>query len=234
MSTPDGHVTITRQDTGESVTLRLAKEPAKYQAAVGGWQTQPLPFSEPATYWRAPSDPRALTIPLMAEGFMRQSVEAVWRQLEEMGESDDREVGEDAAPPRLRVEGMVPGTRHVWVMADLDEGQPVWLGGKKGPRRCRQEATLSLIRPRETPSVAARKLRSARTSTGKAKTRTARSVAHDTLQRIALRELGDATRWDEIYDMNRRVVKGKRKDAPFPKDPRRILKVGTVVKLPRR
>jgi hypothetical protein len=234
MTVPDGHVRFTRQDTGESVTMRLGAEPAKYKAAVGGWQTQPLPYSDPATYWRAPQDPRQLVISVMAEGFMKASIEDDWRALEEMGEADAREDGEDAAPPRIRVEGMVPGARHVWVMADLEEGTPVWLGGRAGPRRCRQEGTVTLIRPRENPAVRTQKRISARGQSGKAKTRTVRASAHDTLQKVALRELGNASRWDEIYEINRRVVKGKKKDAPFPRDPRRLLKAGTTVKLPRR
>jgi len=233
VSTPDGQVTITREDTGEHVTLWLGDEPARYRPAVGGWQTITLPFSDPATYWRAASEPRALTIPVMAEGWPATSVEHVWRALEQMGEAQDGQ-GEDAAPPRLRVEGMVPGTRHVWVMDNLEEGTPIWQGGPGGQRRVRQAGTITLIRPRTPPTARSRKLTSARTASGKAKTRTVRAVAKDTLQKIARRELGDSSRWAEIYDMNRRVVKGKKKAAPFPRDPRRALKVGTRIKVPRR
>jgi nucleoid-associated protein YgaU len=232
LPTPDGMVRITRQDTGTSVLLRLDEDNATKSGGIGGWTPIGRPYSDAVTYWRAPTDPRGLSVAVFADGYPSTSIEGTWDRLEAMGEPDLDETGPDAAPPYLTLAGMVPGAEYTWVLQNIEEGKAVW---QPGPFRVQQFAVLTFMRPRRPSTLRARSLTSARRASGAAKNRVIRSVKGDTLVKIALRELGDSTRWDEVYDENRPTKKGKPSGrAPFPRDPRRPLKAGTRVKLPKR
>lgn len=101
-------------------------------------------------------------------------------------------------------------------VAFADDPKPIW----RGTLRVRQAVVITIVEAIVADQIKVRPAQAARDRNGNAKTRTYTVKKGDTLQRIAVQQLGSAGRWREIADLNK------------IRDPKKI-KVGQKLKLPK-
>lgn len=191
---------------GSSLTLILNKEPDR-GGGVGGFEAVERQQRRPAKWWkRTPDDTIDLDCTLDVDAVGGPSVERRIRVLRDMGQP-----GEDEEPPSITLDGDVweDDKGVTWVMSGLSLGARLWNGD--GTLR-RQQATVSLERYDSVAEVTAIRVRATRTSKRRRRRRTTVARGNDTLRGIALRELGDATRWKDLKGWNKKL-KGVDPDA---------------------
>lgn len=110
------------------------------------------------------------------------------------------------------------GTRDWFIrtVAFVDDPKPIW----RDQLRVRQAVAITIVEAIVADQIKVRPAQAARDRNGSAKTRTYTVKKGDTLQRIAVQQLGSAGRWREIATLNKL------------RDPKKI-KVGQKLKLPK-
>jgi hypothetical protein len=235
-----GWVQISTVDPPMRVLARLSDERPNVEAGYGGWEDVARPRRPPLTTVTSLPGLR-LTLPVLLDAWSTgASIEKAISDLELMG----RPVASDGEPPQVKIAaagGAVPYQGRTWVVDSLTFGDA--LMNERGDR-VRQQVTLSLLEYvadvylTEQSAAARQRLKAAqaKTASGAPKKRvnakakpssggaalratTATVIAGETLTRLAVRELGDCTRWVEIAELN-----GLR-------DPRYV-PAGLVVRLP--
>lgn len=215
---PPGSVTFFTTAPSLSVTVRMGNDEPKLSGGYGGWEVVPRPRRLGLTVWRG-RNPFGLDIPILFDDFSGDgSVEQDISKLERMA-LPPKALEE---PPVVRIRGPVPRSNLLWVIADITWGASTSTVTASG--RVRQEATVHLLRYFAEDTVqlqtAAQKSRDANKPKKKSGGKKMLAVtAGDSLSSIAARELGDASRWGEIADLN-----GIR-------DPRSIT-IGTILRMP--
>lgn len=183
-----------------------------------GWQENARPRKVGFPEWTGRGAPR-LALGILLEGWADDAdQEPAVRTLEKLTEPSPQSAGQ---PPVVRVSGTgVPCSPQAeWVLEGIEFGDVV--ARRADGRRVRQSVALTLMQYSE-PEIAfadSASARAAQAATKAARTITAR--AGDTMAKIAARELGKASRWQEIRALN-----------PALKDPSREIKAGTKVKVP--
>jgi hypothetical protein len=236
-----GWVRISSTDPPLRVVARLSDEQPRIESGYGGWEEVARPRRPPITTFKSLPGIR-LTLPILFDHWVSGvSIERQIADLSRMG----RPTASDGEPPQVRVTatgGHIPYQARRWVITELAFGDA--LMNDKG-NRVRQQVTVSLLEYVEdvyltqTSASARQRLKAveAKTKSGAAKKRVsvsrrpARTAkpkyvvgggefgTGETLVRIAARELGDATRWIEIAQLNNL------------RDPRATT-TGTVIRLP--
>jgi hypothetical protein len=236
-----GWVQISSSDPPLRVTARLSEEQPKVESGYGGWEEVARPRRPPITTFKSVPALR-LTLPILFDQWATgRSVEKQISDLTMMA----RATGSDGEPPAVRISatgGSIPYQARRWVITDLTFGDA--LVNDHG-NRVRQQVTVGLMEYVEELYVTQRsaanrqraKAAQTKTKAGAAAKRV--TVANrparaakpkvvvgggllgtgETLVRIAAMELGDATRWVEIAELN-----GLR-------DPR-AMTPGVVIRLP--
>jgi hypothetical protein len=200
---PRGGMITLDPSVGSQLTM-IVNAPPDRSGGVGGWQSTDRARQRPSKWWGSqPGDTLSwdLTIDLYAIG--GPSVERRLVVLREMGLARG-----DDDPPTIKITGDVwpRDAGMTWVM------QNVTLGARQlgaGGAIIQQQVTVDLERFDPTPTIAGVGPRSARGSGGKKKrrNRTVRSRQNDTVRAIALRELGNATRWRDVRTWNKKLKK---------------------------
>lgn len=183
-----------------------------------GWQENARPRKVGFAEWTGRGVPR-LALGILLEGWAAdEDQEPAIRTLEKLTEPSPQSSGQ---PPVVRVSGIgVPCSPQAeWVLEGIEFGDLV--ARRADGRRVRQAATLTLMQFSE-PEIAFADSASARAAQAAAKAaRTISARSGDTMSKIAARELGKASRWQEIRALN-----------PSLKDPSREIKADTKVKVP--
>lgn len=196
---PGGRVKFT-PSSGSALTMLVAQAPER-GGGVGGWQTSERAQRRPGKWFRSTTDDTyswELIIDLDAVG--GPSVERRVEVLRAMGQAP--KLGGE--PPTITIDGDIwePDKAVRWVMDDLTLGARLWT--EEGELR-RQHVTVALSRASLIGEID--EVRIGRTRNGKKKRRrrTVRSHGNDTLRAIALRELGDGSRWKDLRTWNKKL-----------------------------
>src|SRR4051812_1893738 len=204
----------------------MADERPDITQGYGGWDEVARPRRSPLTTFRG-SPAFHLTLPLLLDGWRTNTpVERDISALEQMG----RPTAADGEPPRLKIDARgsaLPGQGRTWVIDTITWGEALM---NQNGDRLRQFFTLALIEyvadihlQEQAPAQRRRaKAKTVKTARGAAKKRvtakrspTAKKRAGtlavvgssdwgqgEDLVSIAARELGDASRWVEIAQLN--------------------------------
>lgn len=183
-----------------------------------GWQENARPRKVGFAEWIGRGVPR-LALGILLEGWVGdEDQEPAIRTLQRLTEPSPQSLGQ---PPVVRVAGTgVPCSPQTeWVLEGIEFADLV--ARRADGRRVRQAVALTLMQFSE-PEIAFADSASARAAQAAAKAaRTIKAHAGDTMSKIAARELGKASLWQEIRALN-----------PGLKDPSRPIKAGTPVKVP--
>jgi phage protein U len=193
---------------GSGLTLILNAPPDR-TGGVGGFETVERQKRRPAKYWKgSPDDTISLDCLLDVDAIGGPSIERRLRVLRDMGLPGDEE-----EPPTITLDGDVweddKTVEWVFQSGGLSLGDRLWL--PTGMLR-RQQVKIDLERYEGIEKIEAIRVTSSRTSKGKRRRRTTIARGNDTLRGIALRELGDATRWKDLVRWNKKL-KGADPDA---------------------
>jgi hypothetical protein len=191
---------------GSSLTLILNAPPDR-DGGVGGWVTVARSLSRPAKWFQAPTDDTmSLDCTLDIDEIGGPSIERRLRVLRDMGQQSG-----DADPPTITLTGDVwADDQNVkWVMSNWSLGSERLFNSDGSFRR--QSVKVDLERFEALEMIAPLRVRTTRAASGKRKRRTVIAAGNDTLRAIAVRELGDATRWKDIQRWNK--LKGVDPDA---------------------
>lgn len=214
MAGPRGGMVRLIPERGSELTLILNKEPDR-GGGVGGFEPVERSQRRPAKWWKSiPDDTMSLDCTLDLDAIGGPAIERRLRVLRDMGlPSDD---GDD--PPSIKLLGDVwDDDKNVeWVMSNWTLGARLWM--PDGTLR-RQQVTVDLERFNDLAEISALRVRSTRTR-NRRRRRTVTTRAHDTLRSVALRELGDATRWADLRRWNNKLKRT---------DPDIALRAGTHV-----
>jgi hypothetical protein len=192
---------------GSDLTLLVAGAPGR-EGGVGGWESSERALRRPAKWWKAsPDDTMSLELIIDIDKVGGPSVERRIRVLRDMGQAGDHD-----EPPTITVTGDVWQEDQAieWVMQGLTLGDRLY--NSDGTLR-RQAVTVSLERYEELDTIEPVSVKGARGKKGKRRRRVVVARGNDTLRAVALRELGDATRWKDLQRWNKAKLKGVDPDA---------------------
>lgn len=201
--------------SGNSLTAIINTEPDR-GGGVGGWQPTERSGTRPAKWWQGiPDDTITLDLTLDIDAIAGPAIEERLRVLRDMGQP-----GSNDEPPTIKLDGDIwtHDQNITWVMSDLHLGARLWQ--PDGSLR-RQQVTVDLERHEPLTEIKAIRIHSTRVA-GRRRHRTVKTKAHDTLRVVALRELGNSSRWADLRKWNKAL---KRTDPDVP------LRVGTHVKI---
>lgn len=209
---------------GRELEIELGADPATPTGGAGGWAKIARPRRKSLTEWQG-VEGYEMPIPVIFDRFREnRSVEGQITRLERMAKKREGE----AQPPIVRIRGPVPHTNLEWVIQDIEWG--AMERRARDGQRTRQFATIVLWQYIAADLVLERKKSPAKDSRdrnrdrgkgdGKGQSRRTYTVRRgDTLSSIAARELGSASKWSKIADLNN------------IRDPKN-LRVGQVLRLP--
>lgn len=203
---PGGRVRLV-PSRGSDLTMILNKEPDR-GGGVGGFEATERALRRPAKWWKgSPDDTYSLDCTIDIDAIGGPSVERRLRVLRDMGLPGDDPDG----PPSITLDGDVwDSDKNIrWVMEDIAFGERLW--NPDGTLR-RQQVTVSLSRFEDLATIEAIRVKPTRTKSRKRRRRTTVARGSDTLRAVALRELGDATRWKDLVRWNKKL-KGVDPDA---------------------
>ena len=188
--------------------------------ATPGWQETPRPRQAGFSEWTG-AGLRRMVLPLVLDGWSGEvDQEPFITNLLRWCEASPQSGGE---PPRVRAAGdaLPCAPDDVWVVESLEFGDVVVRRGDG--HRLRQSLTLTLMEY-EAATIALKPSAAARAAAAAAQgARTISARDGDTPAKIAARELGKASRWTEIRDLNTGLRTASR-----------VIKAGTRVKVPAR
>jgi hypothetical protein len=167
-----------------------------------GWEEIDRPKNQKAlNHTQEPLD--TWVLPILFEGWNAgASVEGPIAVLQRMVKKPSRT--EDPPPVHVHGVGPISSTRD-WAITNLEpqgDEKTLWAGGRNR-RRARYDVTIT---ERELPEVVkVRPAKSTRDRSGKHGKRTYTVKSGDTGQRIALRELGDASRWRDLEYKGKKI-----------------------------
>lgn len=147
MTRPD-YIELRAPSRGLVFLARLGESSSTPSGAVGGWEVVPRPRRRPLTAWRGTPDPLKLSVPVLIDGWPKESVEDDCNTLMVMGGLH----GSDRQPPELILRGGVPynvDRRPTlrWVIESLEWGAYSLREGDDA--RARQAVTINLMVPEE-------------------------------------------------------------------------------------
>lgn len=208
MTRQGGTVTLD-PSRGSSLTLILSAPPER-SGGVGGWVSSERSLARPAKWFKSiADDTMSLDCILDLDAVGGPPIERRLRVLRDMGLSSG-----DDDPPTLTVSGDVwdDDQNVTWVMVGLSFGERLF--NADGTLR-RQHVKVDLERFTEVQTVEPLRVRTTRTTAGARKRRVVIVRGSDTLRAVALRELGDATRWKDLQRWNKAKLTGVDPDAPL-------------------
>lgn len=204
------HVELRAPSRGLRLKALLGDGTPTPSGAVGGWEVVGRPRRRPLTLWRGTPDPIRLTIPMMLDGWPRESVEQECQTLMVMGGLD----GKDREPPELVLDGPLlysvdrrPNWR--WVIESLEWGEAL---RRDDGARVRQIVTVNLLVPEDDDRIKRLKPRK-----GGDRAHTVHAPKGSTYEKLAAHYLGSKRYGGKLAHLN-----GARSpDHPFDK-PRKV------------
>lgn len=196
---PGGRVKF-EPDRGSALTLLVAGPPER-GGGVGGWVASERGLRRPAKFFKGlPDDTYSWDLIIDIDAVGGPAVERRIQVLREMGQP-----GEEDEPPSILLSGDVWTLDQAvpWVLDDMTLGDRLW--NPDGTLR-RQHVQVKLSRYTPVSEIEAIKVRSTRKG-GKKRRRQVVARGNDTLRVIALRELGDQSRWKDLRRWNKKLAK---------------------------
>lgn len=186
---------------GSPLTLIVAAPPDR-GGGVGGWVASERSRRRPSKWFKAlPDDTMTWDLLLDLDAIGGPGLERRLRVLRDMGQPGPNH----DEPPSIAIEGDIwtdDGAIN-WVLDDMTLGDRLWT--PDGALR-RQAVTLTFSRYAAVDEISAIKLTRTRNGS-KPRRRVVIARGSDTLRTIALRELGDGTRWKDIRGWNKTLAK---------------------------
>jgi hypothetical protein len=195
---PGGRVNL-NPSRGSDLTMILAGPPDR-GGGVGGFEAVDRSLRRPAKFWKGtPDDTISLDCIIDLDAIGGPSVERRLRVLRDMGQP-----GDEDEPPTIALDGDVWEEDKAidWVMSNWTLGERLW--NPDGTLR-RQAVKVDLERFEGVSEIKAIRVKSTRDAKRRRRRRTAIAKGNDTLRAIALRELGDATRWKDLVKWNKKL-----------------------------
>lgn len=206
---PRGGMVELTPSRGSKLTLILLAEPDR-TLGVGGFQSSERALRRSAKWYKSiPDDTISLDCVTDIDAIGGPSIERRIEVLRNMGIA-----GDEPEPPTITLDG------DVWendkTIAWVIQPQGITLGARlfngDGTLR-RQFVKIALERYSPLSEIKPVSVKSTRTRSGTRRRRTIRTRGNDTMRAVALRELGDATRWKDLQRWNRTRLKGVDPDA---------------------
>lgn len=200
-----GTVTL-RPSRGSSLTLILASPPER-AGGVAVWAASERRLSRPAKWYQGVADDTmSLDCILDLDHVGGPAIERRLRVLRDMGQGTA-----DQDPPTITVTGDVweEDQNINWVLTGWSLGERLW--NADGSLR-RQHVKVDLERFAAVDPVSAVRMKSTRRQ-GKRRRRVVVTRGTDTLRAVALRELGDPTRWKDLQRWNKTKLRRVDPDA---------------------
>ncbi len=201
---------VTIEAVGTALTITAGLDDVAPKVTGGArWRNEPRPKRKPLTIYEG-QEPLTLTLGVLLDRWPAGDVEQEIAILEAMAAP----LVSGGDPPEIRVTGPIPHSWATWVITATEWGDVRY---STPGRRARQHITLTLTEFVRADQVVVRTppVPKAAAKTGRYTVR-----AGDTLETIAARKLGKASRWRELAKLNKLT------------DPRRPLRAGTTIRLP--
>lgn len=215
---PGGTITL-KPSYGIPLTAIVASAPAR-SGGVGGWQASERARRGPGKWFKAvPDDTYSWTLILDSDAtYGKSNVEQRIRNLRDMGRPHDGE----AEPPVIDLTGDIwePDSYISWVMDGMSLGERLYAGDGT---LIRQHVTVELSRANLISEIEAVAIEGGRKG-GKKRQRTIKTKEGDNLRRVALRELGKASRWQDIRKWNKKKLAKVNPDARLKTGTRLVIK----------
>lgn len=195
---PGGRVRLT-PSRGSDLTMILAGPPDR-SGGVGGMEASERALRRPAKWFKGiPDDTISLDCIIDIDAIGGPSVERRLRVLRDMGQP-----GDEDEPPSIKLDGDIwtEDQAITWTMDNWSLSDRHW--NPDGSLR-RQAVKVDLSRYTPISEIEAIRVRASRKARGKRRRRTTIAKGNDTLRGIALRELGDATRWKDLVRWNKKL-----------------------------
>lgn len=204
-----GGTILLNPSRGRAVRL-VVESPPERSGGVGGWVGSERARRRAAKWYRAlPDDTYSWNLILDEDALPGTStISERLRWLRDMGQPGNYE-----EPPTIEITGDVwdDDANVLWVMDGLTLGDRLF--NPDGSFR-RHHVTVQLSRYVAVDEIAA--IRVTPTRTGRKRTRRTVVVKQgDTLRAIALRELGNGSRWKEVVAWNKAKLRGVLPDVPL-------------------
>lgn len=197
--------TITLQPKlGPQLTLIVLGPPDR-SGGVGGWNAADRSGRTPGKWWQSVPDD-ALSIECALDlSVPGASIEARVVQLKSLGKPRPDNNNE---PTPLRIAGDIHADDRPrwWVISDVKWGERLFLQGGNGLLE-RQHVALDFELYSPIGEISTATVGASRGKRGKRKRRVVVAHTHDTLRAIALRELGNPGRWNDLRKWNTRLRK---------------------------
>lgn len=203
---PRGGMVTLNPSRGSSLTL-IVRSPPDRSGGVGVWSTTERDRRAPVKWFKNQSDDTMIfDLLLDIDAIGGPSIERRLRVLRDMGQPS----GQDD-PPTIRVDGDIwsEDQNITWVMTDWSLGERSFNGD--GTLR-QQQVKVELTRYGAVSEIEPLRVSTTRAK-GQRKRHTVVVAGNDTLRAVALRELGDATRWKDLQRWNQAKLKGVDPDA---------------------
>lgn len=200
---PGGTVTLTPEGGGAALTL-IMNGPPDRSGGIGGWASVERSGRRPGKWWQSqPDEAMSIECTLDMHALPGPSVEKRIADLQALGRPS---VDLKTEPPVLRLSGdVLPIDKAVrWVMSDLKFGERLYFSDGKLRR---QVVTVDLERYNDVSEIEAVQVTRTRRAGKARRRRTVVAHTHDTLRAIALRELGNPSRWTDLRQWNTRLKK---------------------------
>ncbi len=209
--TPADYIELRAPSRGLRFLARLGDSSSTPSGAVGGWEVVPRPRRRPLTAWRGTPEPLRLSVPVLIDGWPKESVEDECQTLMVMGGLH----GTDREPPELVLRGGLPynvDRRPTlrWVIESLEWG--AYSRRQDDDARVRQAVTINLMVPEEDDRI--RRLKPRRSGS---RAHTVTAGKGSTFEKVAAKYLGSKRFGGKLAHLN-----GSRSpDQPFKK-PRKV------------
>jgi hypothetical protein len=204
---PRGGMVTLNPSRGSQLTMILRGPPDR-SGGVGGMEPVDRQLRRPAKYFKSiPDDTISLDCLIDLDAIGGPAVERRLRVLRDMGQA-----GAEDEPPSITLDGDVweEDKAIEWVMDGLSLAERMF--NPDGTLR-QQVVKVDLSRFEALSEIEAIRVKSTRAGKGrKRRRRITVARGNDTLRAVALRELGDATRWKDLVRWNKKL-KGVDPDA---------------------
>lgn len=190
-------VTISCPMLGYNVRALMGEEAATVTAGYGGWVVTNRPRRVGISVWEGRS-PYSMTLPLRLDGWkLDDSVDGDIAILERMA----LPFGEYKTPPPVSVSRPAPHNQLDWVINNLEWGANII---RKDGVRLRQDVTITLMEYVIDDILQFAGAAAAARENARQQSESKLYVVKrgDTLISIAVKQLGSASRWTEIADLN--------------------------------
>jgi phage protein U len=199
---PGGKLTLL-PSYGAPLTLIVMASPDR-AGGVGGWEASERAEQRPGKWWKGQPDD-TMSWEFLVDIDMEFAGLSVEKRLSILRLMGVKHAGQDE-PPSIKLDGDVtPADASLtWVIEDIQYTDRLYQGDGTLQQ---QKVTVTFTRYNAIDEVSAIRIRSTRVKGRKKRHHVIKTKTGDTLRAVAIRELGNGSRWKEIKTWNPKVLK---------------------------